>query len=123
MTLKESAELWFKEQGVITYEQKKSLEINKNIVKNTSKKDLNNIMKDFDSKNILKMKTDMTQLVNPPIPTVQEERISHEIKLVLVNGKVTLNGKGYNELNPFERIIFNTLIIQEREAINELLNI
>ena len=65
----------------------------------------------------------MTKLVNPPIPTVQEERINHEIKLVLMNGKVTLNGKGYNELNPFERIIFNTLIIQEREAINELLNI
>lgn len=64
----------------------------------------------------------MTQLVNPPINTIQEERISHEIKLVLVNGRVTLNGKTFNELNPFEIIIFNTLIIQERENINELLN-
>lgn len=64
----------------------------------------------------------MTQLVNPLINTIQEERISHEIKLVLVNGRVTLNGKTFNELNPFEIIIFNTLIIQERENINELLN-
>ena len=64
----------------------------------------------------------MTKLVIPPTPTVQEERLSHEIKLVLVNGRVTLNGKGYSELNPFEIIIFNTLIVQEKEAINELLN-
>lgn len=64
----------------------------------------------------------MTQLVNPPINTIQEERIIHEIKLVLVNGRVTLNGKTFKELNPFEVIIFNTLIIQERENINELLN-
>lgn len=54
MNLKESAELWFKEQGVLTYEQKKSLEINKNIIKNTSKIDLENLMKDFDSENIIK---------------------------------------------------------------------
>ncbi len=53
----------------------------------------------------------MTKLVTPPAPTVQEERLSHEIKLVLVNGRVTLNGKGYSELNPFEIIIFNTLIV------------
>jgi type III secretory pathway component EscS len=65
----------------------------------------------------------MTQLVNPPINTIQEERISHEIKLVLVNGRVTLNGKTFNELNPFEVIIFNTLIIQERENINDLLDL
>jgi hypothetical protein len=65
----------------------------------------------------------MTQLIAPTQPTVQEERITHEIKLVLVNGRVTLNGKTFNELNPFEVIIFNTLIIQEREQINELLNI
>lgn len=64
----------------------------------------------------------MTQILTPTQPTVQEERISHEIKLVLVNGRVTLNGKTFNELNPFEIIIFNTLIIQERENINELLN-
>ena len=65
----------------------------------------------------------MTQILTPTQPTVQEERITHEIKLVLVNGRVTLNGKTFNELNPFEVIIFNTLIIQEREQINELLNI
>jgi hypothetical protein len=65
----------------------------------------------------------MTQILTPTEPTVQEERITHEIKLVLVNGRVTLNGKTFNELNPFEVIIFNTLIIQEREQINELLNI
>jgi hypothetical protein len=65
----------------------------------------------------------MTQLLTPTQPTVQEERLTHEIKLVLVNGRVTLNGKTFNELNPFEVIIFNTLIIQEREQINELLNI
>ena len=65
----------------------------------------------------------MTQILTPTQPTVQEERISHEIKLVLVNGRVTLNGKTFNELNPFEVIIFNTLIIQEREQINEILNI
>jgi hypothetical protein len=65
----------------------------------------------------------MTQLLTPTEPTVQQERLTHEIKLVLVNGRVTLNGKTYNELNPFEVIIFNTLIIQEREQINELLNI
>jgi hypothetical protein len=65
----------------------------------------------------------MNELLTPTQPTVQEERITHEIKLVLVNGRVTLNGKTFNELNPFEVIIFNTLIIQEREQINELLNI
>jgi hypothetical protein len=65
----------------------------------------------------------MTQLIIPTEPTVQGERINNEIKLVLVNGRVTLNGKTFNELNPFEVIIFNTLIIQEREQINELLNI
>jgi hypothetical protein len=65
----------------------------------------------------------MTQLIMPTEPTVQGERINHEIKLVLLNGRVTLNGKTFNELNPFEVIIFNTLIIQEREQINELLNI
>jgi hypothetical protein len=65
----------------------------------------------------------MNDLLTPTEPTVQEERITHEIKLVLVNGRVTLNGKTFNELNPFEVIIFNTLIIQEREQINELLNI
>ena len=65
----------------------------------------------------------MNELLAPTQPTVQEERITHEIKLVLVNGRVTLNGKTFNELNPFEVIIFNTLIIQEREQINELLNI
>jgi hypothetical protein len=65
----------------------------------------------------------MNELLTPTEPTVQEERITHEIKLVLVNGRVTLNGKTFNELNPFEVIIFNTLIIQEREQINELLNI
>jgi hypothetical protein len=65
----------------------------------------------------------MTQILTPTQPTVQEERLTHEIKLVLVNGRVTLNGKTFNELNPFEVIIFNTLIIQEREQINELLNI
>jgi hypothetical protein len=65
----------------------------------------------------------MTQILTPKQPTVQEERITHEIKLVLVNGRVTLNGKTFNELNAFEVIIFNTLIIQEREQINELLNI
>ena len=65
----------------------------------------------------------MNELLTPTHPTVQEERITHEIKLVLVNGRVTLNGKTFNELNPFEVIIFNTLIIQEREQINELLNI
>ena len=65
----------------------------------------------------------MTQLIIPTEPTVQGERINNEIKLVLLNGRVTLNGKTFNELNPFEVIIFNTLIIQEREQINELLNI
>jgi hypothetical protein len=28
----------------------------------------------------------MTQILTPTHPTVQEERITHEIKLVLVNG-------------------------------------
>jgi hypothetical protein len=65
----------------------------------------------------------MNELLTPTEPTVQEERITHEIKLVLVNGRVTLNGKTFNELNPFEVIIFNTLIIQEREQINELLDL
>ena len=65
----------------------------------------------------------MTQLIIPTEPTVQGERINNEIKLVLVNGRVTLNGKTFNELNPFEVIIFNTLIIQEREQINELLDL
>jgi hypothetical protein len=65
----------------------------------------------------------MNELLTPTQPTVQEERITHEIKLVLVNGRVTLNGKTFNELNPFEVIIFNTLIIQEREQINELLDL
>jgi hypothetical protein len=65
----------------------------------------------------------MTQILTPTEPTIQEERITHEIKLVLVNGRVTLNGKTFNELNPFEVIIFNTLIIQEREQINELLDL
>jgi hypothetical protein len=65
----------------------------------------------------------MTQILTPTVPTVQEERITHEIKLVLVNGRVTLNGKTFNELNPFEVIIFNTLIIQQREQINELLDL
>jgi hypothetical protein len=65
----------------------------------------------------------MNELLTPTEPTVQQERLTHEIKLVLVNGRVTLNGKTFNELNPFEVIIFNTLIIQEREQINELLNI
>jgi hypothetical protein len=65
----------------------------------------------------------MTQILTPTQPTVQEERITHEIKLVLVNGRVTLNGKTFNELNPFEVIIFNTLIIQQREQINELLDL
>jgi len=65
----------------------------------------------------------MNDLLTPTEPTVQQERITHEIKLVLVNGRVTLNGKTFNELNPFEVIIFNTLIIQEREQINELLDL
>jgi hypothetical protein len=65
----------------------------------------------------------MNELLTPTEPTVQQERITHEIKLVLVNGRVTLNGKTFNELNPFEVIIFNTLIIQEREQINELLDL
>jgi hypothetical protein len=65
----------------------------------------------------------MTQILTPTEPTVQQERITHEIKLVLVNGRVTLNGKTFNELNPFEVIIFNTLIIQQREQINELLDL
>ena len=65
----------------------------------------------------------MTKLIIPTEPTVQGERINNEIKLVLVNGRVTLNGKTFNELNPFEVIIFNTLIIQEREQINELLDL
>jgi hypothetical protein len=65
----------------------------------------------------------MNDLLTPTEPTVQQERITHEIKLVLVNGRVTLNGKTFNELNPFEVIIFNTLIIQQREQINELLDL
>jgi hypothetical protein len=64
----------------------------------------------------------MTQILTPTQSTVQEERITHEIKLVLLNGRVTLNGKAFNELNVFEMIVFNTLIVQEREQIDELLN-
>lgn len=44
--------------------------------------------------------------------TVQGERLSHEIKLVLVNGRVTLNGKTWSELSIYERQIFEILIIQ-----------
>ena len=53
--------------------------------------------------------------------TVQGERLSYEIKLVLVNGRVTLNGKTWSELSIYERQIFEILIIQEREAITEIL--
>lgn len=53
--------------------------------------------------------------------TVQGERLSHEIKLVLVNGRVTLNGKTWGELTIYERQIFEILIIQERDAITEIL--
>ena len=52
---------------------------------------------------------------------VQGERLSYEIKLVLVNGRVTLNGKTWSELTIYERQIFEILIIQEREAITEIL--
>jgi hypothetical protein len=65
----------------------------------------------------------MTEILTPTEPTVQQERINYEIKLVLVNGRVTLNGKTFKELNAFEIIIFNTLIVQEREQINELLDL
>lgn len=54
-------------------------------------------------------------------PTVQGERLSHEIKLVLVNGRVTLNGKTWSELSIYERQIFEILIIQEKDAITEIL--
>lgn len=54
-------------------------------------------------------------------PMVQGERLSHEIKLVLVNGRVTLNGKTWSELSIRERQIFEILIIQEKEAITEIL--
>ena len=54
-------------------------------------------------------------------PMVQGERLSHEIKLVLVNGRVTLNGKTWSELTIYERQIFEILIIQERDAITEIL--
>jgi len=54
-------------------------------------------------------------------PMVQGERLSHEIKLVLVNGRVTLNGRTWNELTIHERKILEILIIQEREAITEIL--
>jgi hypothetical protein len=53
---------------------------------------------------------------------VQGERLSYEIKLVLVNGRVTLNGKTWSELTIYERQIFEILIIQEREAITEILD-
>ena len=52
---------------------------------------------------------------------VQGERLSYEIKLVLVNGRVTLNGRTWSELSIHERQIFEILIIQEKEAINEIL--
>jgi len=52
---------------------------------------------------------------------VQGERLSYEIKLVLVNGRVTLNGKTWGELSIYERQIFEILIIQEKEAITEIL--
>ena len=55
-------------------------------------------------------------------PMVQGERLSYEIKLVLVNGRVTLNGKTWSELTIYERQIFDILIIQEREAITEILD-
>ncbi len=54
-------------------------------------------------------------------PMVQGERLSYEIKLVLVNGRVTLNGKTWGELSIYERQIFEILIIQEKEAITEIL--
>jgi hypothetical protein len=54
-------------------------------------------------------------------PMVQGERLSHEIKLVLVNGRVTLNGKTWGELTIYERQIFEILIVQERDAITEIL--
>jgi hypothetical protein len=54
--------------------------------------------------------------------TVQEERIHYEIKLVLLNGRVTLNGKSYIELNSSEILIFNTLIIQEKYNIEVILS-
>ena len=54
-------------------------------------------------------------------PMVQGERLSYEIKLVLVNGRVTLNGKTWGELSIRERQIFEILIIQEKEAITEIL--
>ena len=53
--------------------------------------------------------------------TVQGERLSHEIKLVLVNGRVTLNCKTWSELSIYERQIFEILIIQEKDAITEIL--
>jgi hypothetical protein len=55
-------------------------------------------------------------------PTVQEERIHQEIKLVLLNGRVTLNGKSYSELNASEILIFNTLIVQEKYNIEAILS-
>ena len=54
-------------------------------------------------------------------PTVQGERQIQEIKLFLVNGRVTLNGKTWSELSIRERQIFEILIIQEKEAITEIL--
>lgn len=54
-------------------------------------------------------------------PTVQGERISNEIKLILVNGRVTLNGKTWNELTIHERQIFEILIIQEKDIVTEIL--
>lgn len=54
-------------------------------------------------------------------PTVQGERISNEIKLILVNGRVTLNGKTWNELTIHERKIFEILIIQEKDIVTEIL--
>jgi hypothetical protein len=54
-------------------------------------------------------------------PMVQGERLSYEIKLVLVNGRVTLNGKTWSELSIYERQIFEILIVQERDAITEIL--
>ena len=55
-------------------------------------------------------------------PMVQGERLSYEIKLVLVNGRVTLNGKTWSELTIYERQIFEILNIHEREAITEILD-
>lgn len=54
-------------------------------------------------------------------PSVQGERLSHEIKLVLVNGRVTLNGKTWGELTIHERHIFEVLILQEKNSVIEIL--